>query len=136
MRARALIIAVPAAAVLAGGLGLALTFAADLLPCSGEQLSCNIEAAIGVSATLIAAGTGLLAFALALIIFRKRSAADWACGLLLLVLAVCFIVSRSETYWGLADDPYRWMRTVLVIWAPPLIAVVAQWLVVRKLVVQ
>lgn len=122
--------------LLAGGvvslaLGLGATWLADRLPCSGETLSCNIQEAVGAYAVLIWAALGPTVFGVTIAVARNRMALMGAMLVLLAPLAAFYVLATHERVMSEQAQFGVEFRTFLVMTAPPILAVMAQWLILR-----
>ncbi|HUU25006.1 MAG TPA: hypothetical protein VMW68_05515 [Methyloceanibacter sp.] len=125
------ILALILAAAVSLGIGLAIFWLLSQLPCEGEQLSCNIDDAIGGYGTMIWAGLGLLVFGIALLFTNKRTALTVA-ALLLIAPLIIFVggdLLQGWRYVGLY--PYADFRSFIAKFAPPAIVVLVQYLILR-----
>ena len=126
-----LILMVLLAAAVSLAAGLTVNWLADLMPCQGEGLSCNIDAAIGGYGAIILAALGAVVFAMTLLIARTRKALAGAACVLLLPLIVLFLLTKIDTWRYVGFDPYPSFRSFLVMLVPPACAVVVQYLILR-----
>ena len=124
--------------LVAGGVsllaGLAFGQIAALLRCEGEGLACGIDQAIGAYAVLIWAVLGPIIFAVTLLIAQNRTALAGAAIVLVAPLVALYGLAMSESWRYVGFYPYKDLRTFLVGLAPPLLAVLVQWLILRTAV--
>ena len=114
--------------------GLALYWLLSQIPCEGEQLACNIDDAIGGYGAIIFAGAGTLVFIVTLLIAKSRKALAIALSVLLAPLLLLLLVTQIEHLSTIGFEPYRQLRTVLVMIFPPALAVVIQYLILRLVI--
>ena len=111
--------------------GFAAGWVATMIPCQSERLACNINEAVGGYAVLIWAALGPIVFGFTLLVARNRGALLGAVFVLLAPLATFFFLATYERWLYDQADLYIDGRTFLVMIAPPGLAVIAQWLVLR-----
>ena len=126
-----LILMVLLAAAVSLAAGLAVNWLADLMPCQGEGLACNIDAAIGGYGAIILAALAPVLFGATLLIARARKALAGAACVLLLPLIVLFLLTKIDTWRYVGFDPYPSFRSFLVMLVPPVCAVAVQYLILR-----
>lgn len=124
--------------LVAGGVslaaGLAASSVAGLLPCRGEGLACNIDAAIGGYGVIIWAALGPLIFGVTLLIAKNRIALAGAMAVLLLPLIGFFCTAKFDSWRYVGFYPYKDLRTFVVMLAPPALTVFVQYLILRLVV--
>lgn len=124
--------------LVAGGVslpaGLAANWVADLVPCQGEGLACNIDAAIGGYGAIIWAALGPLIFGVTLLIAKNRAALAGAMGVLLLPPIVLFCIAKFDSWRYVGFYPYKDLRTFLVMFVPSALTVLVQYLILRLVV--
>lgn len=126
-----LLLVLPLASIVSVVVGFAAGWLATMMSCQGEVLACNIGEAIGAYAVLIWALLGPIVFGVTLLIARNRVALLGATLVLLTPLAIFFVITTYERWLYDQADLYVDGRTFLVTIAPPALAVIAQWLVLR-----
>jgi hypothetical protein len=126
--------ALVAAAVLSFLLGILFTETVRAVPCQGERLVCNIDQAIGAYAVAIWAVLGPCIFGLTLLVARNRVALAGAAIVLFAPLIIFFAVVSIETWRYVGFDGYGDWRKFLVTLAPPVLAVLVQWFILRVVV--
>lgn len=126
-----LVIALLAAGALSFLIGFGFTQIVELVPCRGEGLVCNIDAAIGAYGVVIWAILGPLIFGLTLSIARTRAALSVAFAILLVPPIAFFLITQIEHTMYLGLEPQRQFRTLLVTLAPPALTVFVQYLILR-----
>jgi hypothetical protein len=114
--------------------GMAFTWLIERVPCQGEGLACNIDAAIGAYGVVIWAILGPLIFGLVLSIARNRSALFGAALLLLIPPVAFFLITQIEHTVYIGCEPERQFRTLLVTLVPPALTVLVQYLMLRFVV--
>jgi hypothetical protein len=114
--------------------GMAFTRLIERVPCQGEGLACNIDAAIGAYGVVIWAILGPLIFGLVLSIARNRSALFGAALLLLIPPVAFFLITQIEHTVYIGFEPERQFRTLLVTLVPPALTVLVQYLILRFVV--
>jgi hypothetical protein len=124
--------------LVAGGVsllaGLALSWLAGLMPCQGEGLACNIDAAIGGYGAIIWAVLGPIVFGVTLLVAKNRVALAGAMAVLLLPLIAFYCSAKFEAWRYVGFYPYKDLRTFLVMFVPPALTVLVQYLVLRLVV--
>lgn len=114
--------------------GLAAHSLADEMPCHGEGLACNIDAAIGGYAAIIFAGLGPIVLGLTLFFARTRIALA-ATAMALIVPLIAFVgCDLTEGWRYVGFYPYPNFRTFLQIFGPPAVTVVVQYLILRPMI--
>jgi hypothetical protein len=108
-------------------IGLAASHIASLMPCQGEGLACNLNEAIGGYAVLIWSCLGPLIFGVILLVANNRVTLFGGMVILLAPLLLFMFGNFIEVWSTIGFEPYRNLRTVLTIFVPPLLTVVAQW---------
>ena len=101
------------------------------MPCQGEGLACNLNEAIGGYAVLIWGGLGPLIFGVILLVASNRVTLFGGMVMLLAPLLLFMVGNFFEVWSTIGFEPYRNLRTVLTMFAPPLPVVVAQWRVLN-----
>lgn len=129
-----LVFALVAAAVLSSLLGILFTETVRAVPCQGEGLVCNIDQAIGAYAVAIWAVLGPCIFGLTLLIAHNRVALAGAAIVLLTPLVAFFAIATLETWRYVGFSPYGDWRKFLVTLAPPVLAVLVQWFILRVVI--
>ncbi|HSB58311.1 MAG TPA: hypothetical protein VLD66_01790 [Methyloceanibacter sp.] len=126
--------------VVAAGLslliGLAASQIASLMPCRGEGLVCNLDEAIGAYAVLIWSCLGPLIFGVVLAVASNRVTLAGGTVILLAPLLVFMFGSFIESWTTIGFEPYRNLRAALTMFLPPVLVVVAQWLILGALLGQ
>ncbi len=124
-----------AALVAAGILSFfaAMTFAelAGKMPCHGEGLGCNIDAAIGGYGVIIAALLGPIVYGIALLVAQNRVALCGALAVLLLPIVGFYLLAEGEHWRYVGFYPDQAFRTFIVMLLPPVLTVLFQWLILR-----
>jgi hypothetical protein len=126
-----LAVALLAAGALSFLAGFALAKLIARLPCQGEGLACNIDAAIGSYGVVIWAILGPLIFGLTLAISRAPSALAVAFAILLVPPVAFLFMTQIEHSLYIGFEPERQLRTFLVTFAPPALTVFVQYVVLR-----
>jgi hypothetical protein len=126
-----LLIALLVAGALSLLTGLAASATAGVIPCQGEGLACALNEAIGGYAVLIWTVLGPVIFGVVLLVARNRVALAGATILLLAPLVAFLIVTQIEAWQTIGVEPYKELREVLVMIAPPALTVIMQWLVLK-----
>jgi hypothetical protein len=126
-----LLLALLAACVISGLVGLATVHVAGLIGCNGERLACNIDEAIGGYGVLIWSVLGPLIFGIVLAVARNRTALLGAAILLVLPPLAFLAITQCEHTIYIAFEPDRQFRTLLVSVAPVVVAVIVQYLILR-----
>ena len=129
-----LVFALVAAAALSFLLGILFTETVRAVPCEGQGLVCNIDQAIGAYAVAIWAVLGPCIFGLTLFIACNRVALAGAALVLLTPLVAFFAIVTIETWRYVGFDAYGDWRKFLVTLAPPVLAVLVQWFILRVVV--
>jgi len=111
--------------------GLAVYWLTAMMPCSGEGLACNIDDAIGGYGVLIFAGAGTLVFLVTLLIAKSRKALAVGLVVLLLPILLFALLSQIQHASTIGFEPYRQLRTVLAMIAPPVFTVLVQYAILR-----
>jgi hypothetical protein len=132
-RLRLTLVALAAGAVSAAA-GLAVNWLAHELPCDGERLACNIDAAVGAYATLIWAVLGPLVFVVTLLVANNRKALLGATIVLPVPLIGFFLLAKFDSWRYVGFYPDKDLRTFLVMILPPVVAVIVQALFLRLVV--
>lgn len=114
--------------------GIALMQVVALVPCRGEGLACNIDEAIGGYAVIILAILGPIIFGLTLFIARNRTALTGAMAVLLVPPVAFFLITQIGHTLYVGFEPMRQLRTLLVTFAPPALAVLVQYFILRLVV--
>ena len=127
-----LVLMVLLAGLLSLAAGLGANWLAQIMPCEGEGLACNIDAAIGASAAMIWAVAGGLLFLMGLLIKNSRKTLAIALALLLAPLVLFVLVTQSEHASTIGFEPYRQLRTVLVMIVPPVVTALVQYVILRN----
>ncbi|MGH6736959.1 MAG: hypothetical protein ACRECX_12925 [Methyloceanibacter sp.] len=115
-------------------LGLGFVELVARLPCSGERLACNIDAAVGGYGVIIWAVLGPLVFGVTLLVARNRTALLGATIVLLLPLLAFYLLGEGEHWYYVGFAPHSDARTFAVMLLPPVLAVVVQYLILRLVV--
>lgn len=130
MRLLLSILAAGMVSLAAGFLALEL---AGHMRCEGEQLSCNINEAIGAYAVLIWSALGPVIFGLILLIAKNRVSLAGGAILLLAPLVIFTLLTQYEAWTTIGLEPYKNFRQVMTMFVPPAVTVVTQWLLLRVL---
>jgi hypothetical protein len=104
------------------------------LPCGGEGLACNIDAAIGAYAVMIWSILGPLIFGLVLSIARNRKALLGAAIVLVIPPVAFLLLTQIEHTTYIGFEPERQFRTFLVSFVPPALAVLMQYVILLLVV--
>ena len=124
--------------LLAGAVSLAAGLAThsfvDVMPCHGEGLACNLDAAIGGYAAIICAGVGPIIFGLTLSFTRTRIALAGTAAALILLLIARVGCDLIEGWRYVGFYPYPDFRAFLQMFAPPAVAVLIQYLFLRQMI--
>jgi nitrate/nitrite transporter NarK len=126
-----LLLAIVVAGVVSFGAGLGFAEIAGRIPCHGEGLACNIDAAIGAYGVIIAAVLGPLIYAVTLLVAQNRIALGGALLVLLTPIVAFYFLSQGEHWRYVGFYPYKEFRTLMVMALPPALTVVVQWLILR-----
>jgi hypothetical protein len=126
-----LVLVLVAAGALSFLAGLVVTQTVGIVPCQGEGLACNIDAAIGGYDMIIFAVLGPIIFGVTLLIARNRTALGGAALVLLVPIIGFYLLGRSDHWRYIGFEPYKSLRTFLVMALPPALTVVIQWLILR-----
>ncbi|MGD9503151.1 MAG: hypothetical protein AB7V40_11775 [Methyloceanibacter sp.] len=129
-----LVLGLLGAGALSFAAGFALVEATARIPCRGEGLACNIDAAVGAYAVIIWALLGPLVFGVTLFVARNRKALFGAMAVLLAIPIAVLLLTQFEHTRYVGLEPERQLRTFLVSFAPPALAVLVQYLVLRLVV--
>ena len=119
------------AAAVSLGAGLGVTWLVDRMPCHGERLACNIDAAVGGYATIIWAALGLLIFGIIVLFMRRRLVLAIAAVVLVVPLLLFVGADQIEGWRYVGVYPYSNFRSFLAIFAPPAATVLVQYLILR-----
>ncbi|MCJ7528160.1 MAG: hypothetical protein MUO37_08635 [Methyloceanibacter sp.] len=114
--------------------GLAANWLAALMPCQGEGLACNIDTAVGAYAVLIFAVLGPIIFGVTLLVAQSRRALAGAAVVLLTPILGFYLLAKSDSWRYVGFYPYKDLRTFLVMFAPPLLVMLVQYLILRLVV--
>src|SRR4051812_11338310 len=101
------------------------------IPCEGEGLSCNIDAAVGGYGVIIFAVLGPIIYGVTLLVAENRTAVAGALGVLLVPILGFYLLAMSDGWRYIGFDTYKSLRTFLVMAAPPALTVIVQWLILR-----
>jgi hypothetical protein len=126
-----LVFALVAAGAVSVFAGIAFTEFVGDIPCQGEGLACNIDAAVGAYGVNIASVLGPIIFAVTLLIARNRTALGGALIVLLVPILGFYLLAMSDHWRYVGFYPYKDFRTFLVMALPPALTVVVQWLILR-----
>lgn len=126
-----LVLALVAAGVVSFLAGLVFTETVGTVPCQGEGLACNIDAAVGGYGVIIAAVLGPVICGVTLLVARNRTALGGALAVLLLPIAGFYLLAMSDHWRYVGFYPYKDFRTFLVMALPPALTVIVQWLILR-----
>jgi hypothetical protein len=126
-----LLLALVAAGALSFVAGFAVAEMAGRIPCQGEGLACNIDAAIGAYGVIIAAVLGPLIYAVTLLVAQNRIALGGALVVLLTPIVAFYFLSQGEHWRYVGFYPYGEFRTFMVMALPPALTVIVQWLILR-----
>lgn len=123
------VLTVAAAASL--GLGLGVSWLIGRMHCEGEQLSCNIDDAIGAYGTLIWAGASVIVFGISML-FRNKRIALIVVALALMAPLVVFVFGDLVQGWRYVGTyPYADFRSFISKFAGPATTVLVQYLILR-----
>jgi hypothetical protein len=114
--------------------GLAASWVAGLVPCRGERLACNIDAAVGGYGAIIWAALGPLIFGVTLLVAKNRVALAGAMAVLLLPLVGFFCLAKFDSWRYVGFYPDKDLRTFLVMFVLPALTVLVQYLILRLVV--
>lgn len=126
-----LLVALIAAAALSFVAGLVAAELAGKIPCHGEGLGCNIDAAIGGYGVIIAALLGPIVYAVTLLVAQNRVAVGGALVVLLIPIAGFYLLAEGEHWRYVGFCPSQAFRTFMVMGLPPVLTVLVQWLILR-----
>jgi hypothetical protein len=126
-----LVVALLVAAALSFVSGFIVAELVGNIPCQGEGLTCNIDAAVGGYGVIIAAIAGPIIFGAALLIAWSRVALGWTLAVLLGLLIGFYLLAKSDYWYYVGFEAYRSFRTFLVMIVPPALTVIVQWLILR-----
>jgi len=125
-----LVLALVAAGALSFLAGFAVTKTVGNIPCRGEGLACNIDAAVGAYGVIIAAVLGPIIYGVTLLVARNRIALG-ALAVLLVPIIGFYLLAMSDHWRYVGFYPYADFRTFLVMTLPPALTVIVQWLILR-----
>lgn len=126
-----LVLALLAAGVLSFLAGIAFAETVGIIPCQGEGLACNIDAAVGGYGVIIAAMLGPIIYGVTLLVARNRIALGGALAVLLVPIIGFYLLAMSDHWRYVGFYPYQDFRTFLVMALPPALTVMVQWLILR-----
>jgi hypothetical protein len=126
-----LLLALVVAGAVSFGAGFASAEMAGHIPCQGEGLACNIDAAVGGYGVIIAAVLGPIIYGVTLLVARNRIALGGALVVLLIPIVGFCLLSQGEHWRYVGFYPYEEFRTFMVMALPPALTVVVQWLILR-----
>ncbi len=126
-----LVLALLAAGALSFLAGLVFTETVGAIPCQGEGLACNIDAAVGGYGVIIFAVLGPIIYGVTLLVARNRTALGGASVVLLVPIVGFYLLAMSDGWRYIGFDAYKSLRTFLVMAAPPALTVIVQWLILR-----
>ena len=126
-----LVLALLAAGALSFLAGLVITQTVGIVPCQGEGLACNIDAAVGGYGMIIFAVLGPIIFGVTLLVARNRTALGGALAVLLVPIIGFYLLGMSDHWRYIGFEPYKSLRTFLVMALPPALTVVIQCLILR-----
>ena len=126
-----LVLALVAAGALSFLAGFAVTKTVGNIPCRGEGLACNIDAAVGAYGVIIAAVLGPIIYGVTLLVARNRIALGGALAVLLVPIIGFHLLAMSDHWRYVGFYPYADFRTFLVMTLPPALTVIVQWLILR-----
>jgi len=124
------IAALIAAAAVSLGLGLGVSWLIGRMHCEGEQLSCNIDDAIGAYGTLIWAAAGAV-FGISTLFSNKRTALVVAALALVAPLVVFVFGDLFQGWRYVGTYPYADLRSFIAKFAGPATAVLVQYFILR-----
>jgi len=114
--------------------GFAFTKLIAIIPCQGDGFACNIDQARGAHGIVIWAIPGPLIFGLPLFIDRNRVTLSGAFAVLLTPPVAFFILSQIDPALYVGFEPEHQLRTFLVTFAPVVLTVLVQYLILRLVV--
>lgn len=126
-----LVLALLLAGAVSLGAGLGLFWLVSQTPCQGEQLSCNIDDAVGGYASMIWTGLGLAVFCIALLFAKRRKALAVAAMILIAPLLLFAGGDLLEGWRYVGVYPYADFRSFIAKFAPPATVVLVQYLIMR-----
>ena len=126
-----LVLALLAAGVLSFLAGVVFMETVGAIPCEGEGLACNIDAAVGGYGVVIFAVLGPIIYGVTLLVANNRAAVIGALGVLLVPILGFYLLAMSDGWRYIGFDAYKSLRTFLVTAAPPALTVIVQWLILR-----
>jgi hypothetical protein len=130
-RTTKLVLALFAAGALSFLAGLIFMETVGAIPCEGEGLACNIDAAVGCYGVLIFAVLGSTIYGVTLLVAPNRTAVVGALGVLLVPILGFYLLAMSDNRRYIGFDTYKSLRTFLAMAAPPALTVIVQWLILR-----
>src|SRR5581483_988401 len=126
-----LLLGLVAAGALSFVAGFGFAEMAGRIPCHGEGLGCNIDAAVGAYGVIIAAVLGPIIYAVTLLVAQNRIALGGALVVLLIPIAGFYLLAEGEHWRYVGFYPYAELRTFMVMMLPPVLTVLVQWLILR-----
>ncbi len=126
-----LVLALLAAGAVSFLAGLVFTQIMGIVPCEGEGLACNIDAAVGGYGVIILAVLGPIIYGVTLLVARNRAALGGAALILLVPILGFYLLAMFDHWRYVGFYPYEDFRTFLVMAAPPALTVIVQWLILR-----
>ena len=126
-----LVLTLLAAGVLSFLAGVVFVETVGTVPCEGEGLACNIDAAVGGYGVIIFAVLGPIIYGVTLLVAKNRTAVAGALGVLLVPILSFYLLAMSDNWRNIGFDAYKSLRTFLVMAAPPALTVIVQWLILR-----
>jgi hypothetical protein len=127
-----LLLALVVAGLLSLLVGLIVSSLASTLDCEGEDLGCNIDDAIGAYLAMIFAALAPLIYGVTLAVAMNRTALLGATLVLLAPLVTFYFLAEGEGWYYVGFYPYPALRTFLVLFVPPFVTILTQWLVLRN----
>jgi nitrate/nitrite transporter NarK len=113
-----LVLALLAAAALSFIAGFVVAEIARNFPCEGEGLACNIDAAVGGYGVILSTVLGPIIFCAERARLDSRSIACAGLGF--------YLLAKSDYWYYVGFEPYRSLRTFLVMTVPPALTVIVQ----------